>query len=121
VSILSAVVDQAARYGSGQTLGVTKAVIDPRYDSTTENYDAALVRLSTPVTGISPVGIDPAGSGDTAFAQPGASATVIGYGSVDPEAINGDGSVDYPSSLEYAPVVIATDTTCASVFNGTRT
>ncbi len=120
VGILSAVLDQAARYGSGQTLGISKAVIDPRYDSTTEDYDAALVRLATPVTGITPVGIDPAGSGDTAFAQAGASATVIGYGSVDPEAINGDGSVDYPSSLQYAPVVIATDTTCTAVFNGTQ-
>lgn len=120
VGILSAVLDQAARYGSGQTLGVSQAVIDPRYDSTTEDYDAALVHLSAPVTGISPVGIDPAGSGDTAFAQAGSSATVVGYGSVDPEAVNGDGSVSYPSGLQFAPVVVVADSTCTSVFNGTQ-
>jgi secreted trypsin-like serine protease len=114
------VLDQAARYGSGQTLAVNRAVIDPHYDATTEDHDAALLHLSSPVTGIPAVGIDPAGSGDTAFAQPEASATVVGYGSVEPEGINGDGSVSYPGSLQFAPVAIAPDATCTSVFNGTQ-
>jgi secreted trypsin-like serine protease len=120
VSIITAVLNQAARYGSGPTIAVNQAVIDPRYDSTTEDYDAALVHLSTPATGIPTIAIDPSGAGDTAFAAAGMSATVIGFGSVDPEDINGDGSISYPATLQLAPVVIDADAQCTSVFNGTQ-
>jgi trypsin len=120
VGILTAVLNQAARYGTGQTVAVNGTVVDPRYDSTTEDYDAALVHLSAPVTGVPTVAIDPAGPGDTPVAQPGTSATVVGYGSVDPEDVNGDGPISYPTTLQFAPVVIAGDASCASVFNGTQ-
>ena len=119
-SILTAVLDQAARYGTGQTIGISKIVVDPKYDSTTEDYDAALVHLSAPATGIPTVGIDPAGSGDTAYARAGTSATVVGYGSVDPEDVNGDGSITYPSTLQYAQVAIDSDASCSAVFNGAQ-
>ncbi|MBR7839707.1 serine protease, partial [Actinospica durhamensis] len=119
-SILTAVLDQAARYGTGTTVGVDKVVVDPKYDSTTEDSDAALVRLSSPATGIPTVGIDPAGSGDTPYARAGATATVIGYGSVDPEDVNGDGSITYPSTLQFAQVVVDSDANCSTVFNGAQ-
>lgn len=118
--ILTAVLDQASRYGSGPTVGVAQIVIDPRYDSTTEDYDAALVRLATPATGIPTIGIVPAGAGDTSYARAGGAATVVGYGSVDPEDVNGDGSISYPPTLQYAPVVIGADVACTAVFNGTQ-
>lgn len=120
VGILTAVLDQAARYGSGPAVAIDRAVVDPRYDSTTEDYDAALVHLAKPAAGIPVVAIDPAGAGDTAFARAGTAATVVGYGSVDPQDINGQGSIDYPSTLQFAAVAIDADATCTSVFNGTQ-
>jgi len=118
---LTAVVDQAARDGSaGQTLEVDRTVVDPAYDANTQDYDAALVHLTAPAIGVTPVAIDPAGSGDTSFARPGTVATVIGYGSVDPEDVNGNGAVSYPATLQQAPVAIDSDSSCNTVFNGAQ-
>ena len=120
-SALTAVVDQAARYGAvGQTLAVDSTVVDPKYDPNTQDYDVALVHLIAPVIGVSPIAIDPAGSGDTSYAQPGTVATVIGYGSVDPEDVNGNGTVAYPATLQQAPVSIDSDGSCNAVFNGNQ-
>ena len=120
-SILTAVVDQAARYGTvGQTLGVDRTVTDPRYDADTEAYDVALVHLTEPVDGVGTIGIDPSGTGDTAFARSGSAVTVIGYGSVDPEDVNGNGTIVYPSMLQQTSVTIDPDSTCTSVFNGAQ-
>ena len=118
-SVLTAVVDQAARNGTaGQTLTVSRTTVDPDYDASTEAYDAALVQLSAPVVGVGPVTIDPSGTGDTAYARAGTAAVVIGYGSVDPEDVNGNGAVVYPALLQKASVTIDQDQTCTTVFNG---
>ena len=120
-SVLTAVVDQAARDGSmGLTLGVAGTVVDPKYDADTQDYDAALVRLVAPVLGVSPIAIDPAGVGDTSWARSGTSATVIGYGSVDPEDVNGNGTVAYPATLQQASLTIDSDSSCSAVFNGNQ-
>lgn len=118
-SVLSAVVDQADRAGgAGQSFTVDRTVIEPGYDPNTEDYDAALVHLAGPAVGIGPIGIDAAGTGDTAAAPPGASAVVVGYGSVDPEDVNGNGAISYPAVLQQATVLIDRDRTCTGVFNG---
>jgi len=118
---LTAVLDQAARDGSaGQTLGVDRTVVDSRYDPDTEDYDAALVHLTKPALGIGTVSIDPAGPGDSSYAQPGKVATVIGYGSVDPEDINGNGAISYPATLQQTTVTIDSDSSCGAVFNGNQ-
>jgi trypsin len=117
---LTAVLDQAARDGSaGQTLGVDRTVMDSRYDPDTEDYDAALVHLASPALGVAPISIDPAGAGDTSYAQPGKTATVIGFGSVAPEDVNGNGAISYPGTLQQASVAVDADSTCDAVFNGT--
>lgn len=119
--ILTAVVDQAARDGSvGETLGVDSTVVDPKYDPDTQDYDAALVHLVAPVLGVNPITIDPAGVGDTSYARPGTLATVIGYGSVDPEDVNGNGTISYPATLQQAPLTIDSDSSCSAVFNGNQ-
>lgn len=121
VGILTAVVDQAARTGSaGQTLTVDRTVVDSDYDPNTEGFDVALVHLAAPASGVAFVAIDPAGSGDTAYARSGTVATVIGYGSVDPEDVNGNGAISYPAMLQQASVTIDPDSTCTTVFNGTQ-
>lgn len=119
LSILTAVVDQAARNGTaGQSFTVDRTAVDPDYDPNTENYDAALIHLAGPVVGIGPVTIDASGAGDTAAALPGAAAVVVGYGSVDPEDVNGNGAIAYPAMLQQATVTIDQDHTCTGVFNG---
>ncbi|HEX4790553.1 MAG TPA: serine protease [Actinospica sp.] len=119
VAILTAVVDQAARNGTaGQTFTIDRTAVDPNYDPNTEDYDAALVHLTGSAVGVSAIAIDPSGSGDTGYAQPGAAATVIGYGSVDPEDANGNGAIAYPAALQQASVTIDGDQTCGTVFNG---
>jgi secreted trypsin-like serine protease len=99
---------------------VDRTVVDSRYDPDTEDYDAALVHLTAPVAGVAPIAIDPSGAGDTSYAQPGRIATVIGYGSIDPEDVNGNGSIDYPDTLQQTSVAIDADSTCNGVFNGTQ-
>ena len=119
VTVLTAVVDQAARNGTvGQALSVDRTVVDPQYDATDEDYDAALVHLTGAPLGVGTIAIVPAGPGDTGYARPGAVATVIGYGSVDPEDLNGDGAIAYPAVLQQAPVTVDTDQSCSTVFNG---
>ena len=118
---LTALVGQAARTGSvGQAINVDRKVVDSQSDAGTEDYDASLVHLVSPAVGVTPISIDPAGAGDTSFAQAGRIATVIGFGSVDPEDVNGNGSIDYPATLQQAPVTIDTDSTCNAVFNGNQ-
>ena len=120
-AILTAVVDQAARDGSsGQTLGVVGTVADPKYDPDTQANDAALVHLVAPVIGVSPIAIDPAGSGDTSYAKSGTAATVIGYGSVDREDVDGNGTIAYPATLQQTKVTIDSDSSCGAVFNGSQ-
>jgi trypsin len=118
---LTAVVDQAARDGSaGLTLSVDRTVMDARYDPNSEDYDAALVHLTAPALGVQTVPIDPAGTGDTPYARAGAVATVIGFGSIDPQDVNGNGAIDYPATLQQAAVAIDADNTCSAVFNGAQ-
>lgn len=117
-TVLSAVVDQAERDGgAGQSLAVDRTVTDPSYDANTEDYDAALVHLAAPAVGIGPITLGASGTGDGA-ARAGASAVVVGYGSIDPEDVNGNGAISYPAVLQQATVTIDQDRTCTAVFNG---
>ena len=116
---LTAVVDQVlVNGGSGQSRSVDQIVIDPAYDSVTEDYDAALLHLNAPVTGVAPAALIP--SGNTSDTAPNTMATVIGYGSTSPETLSGAGAVTYPSILQQTQVPLLSDAQCAEVFNGTE-
>jgi secreted trypsin-like serine protease len=114
---LTAVVDQVQVAGTrGEARSVDRIVIDPSYDSATENYDAALFHLSTGTVGIaSPPLIR---SGDQSTDAAGTVATVIGYGSTVSQPVTGGGPVDYPAALQQTQVAIDTDQQCSAVFNG---
>ena len=116
---LTAVIDQVAvTGGSGQDRTVDQVVIDPSYNAITEDYDAALLHLSSPVAGVTPATLIPSGSAaDTAA---GLMATVIGYGSTSPETLSGAGPITYPSTLQQAQVPLVSNAQCARVFNGTQ-
>ena len=114
---LTAVVDQVQVSGSGgEERNVDQVVIDPSYDSATENYDVALMHLAAPTAGIPSVPL--IHSGDQATDAPGLLATVIGYGSTAPQAVDGSGAVTYPAALQQTQVTIATNQQCSAVFNG---
>lgn len=114
---LSAVIDQPDVYGSGgEVRSIDGMAVDPSYDPVTESFDAALLHLSAPTTGITaPPLIQP---GDQKSAAPNTAATVIGYGSVDPQPPAGGGPVAYPPSLQQTQVAIDSDAQCTAVFNG---
>jgi len=114
---LSAVIDRVDVYGSGgEARSIDGMAVDPSYDPVTESFDAALLHLSAPTTGITAPPL--IRSGDQTTAAASTIATVIGYGSVDPQPPSGGGLVAYPSSLQQTQVVIDSDPQCKAVFNG---
>lgn len=114
---LSAVIDRVDVYGSGGEVRTIDGVaVDPSYDPVTEDFDAALLHLSTPTTGITAPPL--IRSGDQTTAAPNTTATVIGYGSVDAQPPSGSGVVSYPPSLLQTQVTIDSDSQCSAVFNG---
>jgi secreted trypsin-like serine protease len=116
-SVLTAVVDQVQVAGTdGETRNVDSIVVDPSYDSATEDNDVALLHLADQATGIAPASLIRSGDQNTDAA--GVVATVIGYGSTSPEALDGSGQVTYPADLQQAQVSIMSDQQCGSVFNG---
>jgi secreted trypsin-like serine protease len=116
---LTAVVDQVAVDGdTGYSRGVDEIVIDPSYDAVSEDYDAALLHLTAPVTGVTPATLIPAGN--TTDIAPNTPATVIGYGSTSPETLSGAGAITYPATLQQAQLPLLSDATCEQVFNGTQ-
>lgn len=116
-SVLTAVVDQVQVAGTdGQSRNVDQIVVDPAYDSATEDYDVALLHLAGQTSGVAPASL--IHSGDVSTDAAGVVATVIGYGSTSPEALNGAGQVTYPADLQQTQVPIISDRQCTSVFNG---
>ena len=114
---LSAVIDRVDVYGSdGEVRSIDGVAVDPSYDPVTESFDAALVHLNAPTTGITAAPL--IRSGDQTTAAPNTTATVIGYGSVDPQLPSGGGPVSYPPNLQQTQVAIDSDAQCTAVFNG---
>jgi secreted trypsin-like serine protease len=100
----------------GQERAVDRIVVDPGYNPATEDDDVALLHLIAPVTGIRAVHL--IDSGDAASDAPGTTATVIGFGSIDPESVDGTGAIAYPTRLEQTTVPIQSPQRCSGVFNG---
>jgi trypsin len=114
---LTAVINRVDIYGSGgEVRTVDGLAIDPSYDPNTENFDAALLHLSTPTTGITAPAL--IRSGDHTTDAAGTVATVIGYGSVDAQPPTGGGPISYPANLQQTQVAITSNAQCTAVFNG---
>jgi len=116
-SALTAVVDQVQVAGTdGESRGIDRIVVDPSYDSATEDYDVALLHLTNQTSGLPSASL--IASGDETTDAAGVVATVIGYGSTAPQALDGSGPVTYPAELQQTQVSIDSDQKCSSVFNG---
>lgn len=117
INALTAVVNQVEVYGSGgETRAVDRTAVEPSYDPVSESFDAALLHLSTPTTGIPTPRL--IRSGDLTTAAAGTVATVIGYGSTDAQPPQGGGSTAFPPDLQQTQVTITSDSQCSAVFNG---
>ncbi|SFB81817.1 S1 family peptidase [Streptomyces aidingensis] len=70
-----------SRAEEGQIRKVKKIYVHPRYQPQPGTYDAAVLKLESPVRGILPVKLPTRGT--DSLLQPGAEATVIGWGNTD--------------------------------------
>lgn len=82
----------------------------PHYRGST--FDAALVRLDRPATGITPVRL--AGPGAARLESPGQVLTVLGWGNLAKQP--GGGPDRYPTRLQQGSVPVVADSTCRSTY-----
>lgn len=101
---------------TGAVVTVQSLIIDPSYSSSTEEYDAALLKLATPVTGVPSPRI--IASGDRRLDRAGTTATVIGWGSTVAQQASDSAPPSYPDSLRQVRLKVDADQECGSVFNG---
>lgn len=91
---------------TGQRLDVAQIIPHPNYNEITVDSDLALLRLSTPATLDSTVGViglvEP---GNANLANPGVNATISGWGDTT-------GNDDYPDDLFKVSVPIVSNATC---------
>jgi len=100
----------------GQKSWVSRIYIHPRYNGKTMIYDAAVLKLSSPVSGIAPIKL--ATSSQNYLEKSGRKATVAGWGSMtaQPACRPSFASPVYPNRMRQAQVPIVSDATAEQVF-----
>ena len=100
--------DDLRNESTGQEARGAVAFMHPLYHSTTNpNYDVALIRLATPITGYQTIKI--AGPGEEPTWAAGVQSTIIGWG------LTSDGG-DPSDQLREAQVPIVRDADCAAAY-----
>ncbi|MEU6672606.1 serine protease [Streptomyces sp. NPDC046925] len=92
----------------GREIPVSGATVNPKYDSTSNSGDVAVVKLATPLPEDYVIGM--AGEGDPAY-EPGTRAAVYGWGDTT-------GAGDYARTLHAANVRVLPDATCKKAYPG---
>ena len=99
----------------GQKRRVAAISIHPRWDPATFSFDAAVVHLASPITGIRPVAL--VSPGVDALERPGTLATVTGWGNtIQQPAGPGGGGVSYPNRMQEAQVPITSRAECRTAY-----
>jgi secreted trypsin-like serine protease len=100
----------------GQMRHVSSIFIDPSYDPSIRGhaYDAAVLKLSEPVSGIAPIKL--ATAGQDYLETPGHHATVAGWGNTVAQPPGGGGGTHYPEGMHEAQVPIVSDNHAESVY-----
>ncbi len=112
---LSVLVDQVELdSGAGVVIDVKSAQIDPNFDASSIQNDAAVLTLAQKIPRQRSQRIAVDGAGDGALTQAGDSATVAGWGNTNPD----QGPPDYPTHLMQADVQMVADTDCATAYHG---
>jgi trypsin len=87
---------------AGQVSAVSRVIVDPAYDASTNDSDAAVLVLATPTRSPS---VRLANSGDGNLQRPGASAVIAGWGQTS-------ASSDAPNVLRWAATVVQSSAYC---------
>lgn len=95
---------------AGARRSVAQVVVNPNFGSQSSlSHDAALLRLSSPITTIAP--IDVAVTADDVFEAAGTVLTVIGWGTTKAK-----GQPSYPDDLQEVDVPVVGDARCGRVY-----
>jgi secreted trypsin-like serine protease len=99
----------------GQTRHVNRIFIHRLYDPTLDDaYDAAVLKLSSSVSGIPPIKL--ATSGQDFLETPGRNATVAGWGNTIAQPAGGSAGSSFPNRMREAQVPLVSDNQAASVY-----
>jgi secreted trypsin-like serine protease len=99
----------------GQKRRVAATSIHPRWNPATFSFDAAVVHLASPITGIRPVAL--VSPGVDAPERPGTLATVTGWGNtIQQPAGPGGGGVNFPDRMREAQVPITSRAECQTAY-----
>jgi secreted trypsin-like serine protease len=100
----------------GQKSWVSRIFIHPRYNGDTKTYDAAVLKLSSPVSGIAPIKL--ASSKQNYLEKSGRKASVAGWGSTTalPACRPSFASPVFPNRMRQAQVPIVSDARAEQVF-----
>jgi secreted trypsin-like serine protease len=99
----------------GQARRVSRIVIHPRFSGViNEKYDAAVLTLKNPVSGIPALRL--AGASQDALEKPGRLATVAGWGDTIKQPSRGDNGSRYPDRMRVARVPIVSDARAKDVY-----
>ncbi len=101
--------------GRGQTRRVIVKAIHPNYrGSASTGYDAAVLRLNKPVTGIEPIRL--AKGNQNGLERPGRAATVAGWGSTIRQPPEGGGPTNKSDRMREVQVPIVSDERADGVY-----
>ena len=99
----------------GQKRRAAAIDIHPRWNPATFSFDAAVIHLASPITGIRPIML--VTPGVDALERPGSLATVTGWGNtIQQPAGPGGGGVNYPDRMREAQVPITSRAECATAY-----
>ena len=93
-----------------QVISADEIIRYPNYNDYTLNNDYALVRLSSPATGVTPVTMDTDGLSETYIA--GVKLWTIGFGNTETSGAY------YPSRMKHVEVSYVPNDTCNSDYSG---
>jgi secreted trypsin-like serine protease len=99
----------------GQKRSVSEIFVHPLYNpSLNDAYDAAVLELSSPVSGIAPIKL--ATSSQNFLESPGRNATVAGWGNTIAQPAGGSAGSSFPNRMREAQVPLVSDNQAASVY-----
>ncbi len=99
----------------GQKLAVSRIFVHPDYNpASSQAYDAAVLKLSGPVPGITPIKL--ATSSQDFLENPGRNATVAGWGNTNQQSPSMSEPDYYVNRMREAQVPLVSDATAKSVY-----
>jgi trypsin len=108
---ISVVVGSATLSSGGQARTVTQILMHPSYGKPVAYaHDAALLQLSSPVTGITPIAVDSDSSAANPLEAPGYFLTTAGWGSTS------EGGSCCPARMNEVDVPVVSDASCTTAY-----